>query len=84
MGISIPVTAFGICIELTFDPPLWVHAVTTLPMILILWHPAPTFPEQARGVASPYVNKAEEARFTMTEEAGLIAPARAAAPFCLS
>jgi len=36
MGMGIPVTAFGICIELTFDPPLWVHAVTTLPMILIL------------------------------------------------
>ncbi|MFL5327185.1 MAG: DUF983 domain-containing protein, partial [Microvirga sp.] len=31
MLMGIPATAIGLWIELTYDPPLWVHAVTTLP-----------------------------------------------------
>lgn len=64
MGMGIPVTAFGIWIELAFDPPLWVHAVTTLPMILLLCILPLRFLKGAL-VASQYVNKAEEARFTI-------------------
>jgi uncharacterized protein (DUF983 family) len=64
MGMGIPVTALGIWIELAYDPPLWVHAVTTLPAILVLCILPLRFLKGAL-VASQYVNKAEEARFTM-------------------
>ena len=62
MGMAVPVTAFGIWIELAYEPPLWVHAVTTLPVILILCILPLRFLKGAM-VASQYVNKAEEARF---------------------
>ena len=35
MGMGVPVTAFGIWIELAYEPPLWVHTVTTLPFLLV-------------------------------------------------
>ena len=35
MTMAFPVTAFGIWVELAYEPPLWVHFVTTLPMLLI-------------------------------------------------
>jgi uncharacterized protein (DUF983 family) len=63
MGMGIPVTAIGIWIELAYDPPLWVHAITTLPAILLLCILPLRFLKGAL-VASQYVNKAEEARFT--------------------
>jgi uncharacterized protein (DUF983 family) len=63
MGMGIPATALGIWIELAYDPPLWVHAVTTLPAILLLCILPLRFLKGAL-VASQYVNKAEEARFT--------------------
>jgi uncharacterized protein (DUF983 family) len=62
MGMAVPVTAFGIWIELAYEPPLWVHAVTTLPVILLLCVVPLRFLKGAL-VASQYVNKAEEARF---------------------
>jgi uncharacterized protein (DUF983 family) len=62
MGMAVPVTAFGIWIELAYEPPLWVHAVTTLPVILLLCVLPLRFLKGAL-VASQYVNKAEEARF---------------------
>jgi uncharacterized protein (DUF983 family) len=64
MGMGIPVTAIGVWIELAYDPPLWVHALTTLPVILILCILPLRFLKGAL-VASQYVNKAEEARFTV-------------------
>jgi uncharacterized protein (DUF983 family) len=63
MGMGIPITAVGVWIELAFDPPLWVHLVTTLPFLLL----ACTLPLRfLKGflVASQYLNKAEETRFT--------------------
>ena len=62
MGMAVPVTAFGIWVELAFEPPLWVHAVTTLPVILLLCVLPLRFLKGAL-VASQYVNKAQEARF---------------------
>ena len=64
MLMGIPATAIGLWIELTYDPPLWVHAVTTLPMILILCILPLRFVKGGL-VASQYVNKAEETRFTI-------------------
>lgn len=62
MIMAIPVTALGIWVELAYEPPLWVHAVTTLPAILVTC----TLPLRFfKGwlVASQFVHKAEEARF---------------------
>jgi uncharacterized protein (DUF983 family) len=64
MFMAIPATAFGIWLELTYEPPLWVHAVTTLPVMLLLCVPPLRFLKGAL-VTSQYVNKAEEARFTI-------------------
>jgi uncharacterized protein (DUF983 family) len=61
MGMSVPVTAFGVWVELAYDPPLWVHAVTTLPFLLIACIPPLRFLKGALA-ASQYVNKAEEGR----------------------
>jgi uncharacterized protein (DUF983 family) len=61
MTAAVPATAFGIWLELTYSPPLWVHAVTTLPIVLI----ACTLPLQFfKGwlVAEQYIRKAEEGR----------------------
>ena len=61
MTAAIPATAFGVWLELTYSPPLWVHAVTTLPIVLI----ACTLPLRFfKGwlVAEQYVHKAEEGR----------------------
>ena len=55
--------AIGLWIEFAYNPPWWVHAVTTLPAILILCVLPLRFLKGAL-VASQYVNKAEEARFT--------------------
>ena len=61
MGMAIPVTALAVWIELTFEPPVWVHFVTTLPFLLLTCIPPLRFLKGAL-VASQYVNKAEEGR----------------------
>ncbi|GJE12775.1 DUF983 domain-containing protein [Methylobacterium longum] len=61
MTAAVPATAFGIWLELTYSPPLWVHAITTLPIVLI----ACTLPLRFfKGwlVAEQYIRKAEEGR----------------------
>jgi uncharacterized protein (DUF983 family) len=64
MGMAIPAAAFAVWLELTFDPPTWVHLVTTVPVTLLLCIPPLRFLKAAL-VASQFVNKAEEARFTI-------------------
>lgn len=69
MGMAIPVTAFGLWFEFTYDPPAWQHLLTTVPLLLALC----TLPLRfLKGglVASQYVNKAEEARFTIENRKG--------------
>ncbi len=61
MGMAIPVTALAVWIELTYEPPVWVHFVTTLPFLLLTCIPPLRFLKGAL-VASQYVNKAEEGR----------------------
>jgi uncharacterized protein (DUF983 family) len=61
MTMAFPVTAFGIWIELAYEPPLWVHFVTTLPMLLLACIPI-LRPIKGILVASQYINKAEEGR----------------------
>src|SRR4051812_22124645 len=61
MGMGVPVTAFGIWIELAYDPPLWVPAVTALPFLLVACILPLRFLKGALAAAQ-YVNRAEEGR----------------------
>jgi uncharacterized protein (DUF983 family) len=64
MSMAFPVTAFGIWLELTYDPPLWIHAVLTLPLLLLACVPI-IRPLKGLFIASQYINKAEEGRFAV-------------------
>lgn len=61
MGMAIPVTALAVWIELTYDPPFWVHLVTTLPFLMITCILPLRFFKGVL-VASQFVHKAEEGR----------------------
>jgi uncharacterized protein (DUF983 family) len=61
MGMSVPVTAFALWFEFTYDPPFWQHLVTTLPLLLLLCILPLRFLKGAL-VASQFVHKAEEGR----------------------
>ena len=62
MTMAVPATAFGVWVELVYEPSLWVHLVTTPPFLLLSCIP-PIRPFKSMLVASQYVHKAEEARF---------------------
>lgn len=64
MTMAVPATAFGVWVELTYEPSLWVHFVTTLPFLILSCVP-PIRPFKGMLVASQYVHKAEEARFEL-------------------
>ncbi len=64
MGMAIPAGIFAVWLELTYEPPFWVHLVTTLPVTLALCVPPLRFLKGAL-IASQYAHKAEEARFTI-------------------
>ena len=64
MTMAFPVTAFGIWLELAYDPPLWIHAVITLPLLLLACVPI-IRPLKGLFIASQYINKAEEGRFAV-------------------
>ena len=65
MTMAIPATAFGVWIELAYEPSLWVHLFTTLPFLLLSCVPT-IRPFKGMLVASQYVHKAEEARFAVS------------------
>ena len=61
MFLCIPAVAFPLWLELTYNPPTWVHLVTTLPLILLTCIP-PLQPLKGWLIASQYFHKAEEGR----------------------
>jgi uncharacterized protein (DUF983 family) len=67
MTMAVPATAFGVWIELAYEPALWVHLLTTLPFMLLSCIP-PIRPFKGMLVASQYVSKAEEVRFDTTQQ----------------
>jgi uncharacterized protein (DUF983 family) len=69
MTMAFPVTAFGIWLELAYDPPLWIHAVLTLPLLLLACVPV-IRPLKGLFIASQYINKAEEGRFEVWKAPG--------------
>lgn len=56
---TIPALGFAVWLQVTFDPPLWVHILTTLPLILISCA-ALLRPLKGWLVSSQYFHKAEE------------------------
>jgi len=64
MTMALPVTAFSIWLELAYEPPLWVHAVVTLPLLLLACVPI-IRPMKGLFIASQYLHKAEEGRFAV-------------------
>jgi len=68
MTMAFPATGFGMWIELSYNPPLWVHFVTTLPFLLLSCIPI-LRPIKGVLVASQYINKAEEGRLVEPDEA---------------
>jgi uncharacterized protein (DUF983 family) len=67
MTMAFPATGFGLWMELTYSPPVWVHLVTTLPFLLVCCIPI-LRPIKGVLVASQYINKAEEGRLATSED----------------
>jgi len=57
----VPAVIFALVLQIKADPPIWVHFVTTLPMILLTCI-APLRPLKGWLVASQYFFKAREGR----------------------
>jgi uncharacterized protein (DUF983 family) len=55
------VVGFALWLELRFEPPFWLHLVTTLPVLLIVCL-GMLRPLKGILIALQYVNKAEEGR----------------------
>jgi uncharacterized protein (DUF983 family) len=64
MTMAIPATAFGVWMELAYEPSVWMHLLTTLPVMLLSCIP-PIRPMKGMLVASQYFHKAEEGRFAV-------------------
>ncbi|PAX07301.1 DUF983 domain-containing protein [Sphingomonas lenta] len=58
--IALPLIAIVVWIQVAFDPPAWVHFVTSLPL-MVLGTVLPLRPIKGWLVASQYVNRAQEA-----------------------
>lgn len=59
---GVPCMGFAVWLQMTFDPPVWVHLLTTLPVMLLFCLP-PLRLMKGWLVASQYFHKAEEVRF---------------------
>lgn len=57
----VPVVIFGLWLEVAFRAPMWVHLVTTLPLLFLTCIP-PLRPIKGWLVAQQYKSKAEEIR----------------------
>ena len=58
--IALPLTAIVVWIQVAFDPPFWVHLLTSLPL-MIAGTLAPLRPIKGWLVASQFINRAQEA-----------------------
>jgi uncharacterized protein (DUF983 family) len=60
--VAVPVTIFAVWLELGYEPPFWVHLLTTFPL-LVISSVLLLRPFKGWLVCSQYINKAEEGRF---------------------
>ena len=58
--IALPLIAFVVWLQVAYDPPVWVHLVTSVPF-MAAGTLLPLRPIKGWLVASQYVNKAQEA-----------------------
>jgi uncharacterized protein (DUF983 family) len=58
--IALPLIAFVVWLQVAFDPPVWVHLITSVPFMAI-GTLAPLRPIKGWLVASQFVNRAQEA-----------------------
>lgn len=65
----VPSVFFSVWLDFAYAPPIWVHLVTSLPVLLISCI-LPLRPLKGWLVASQYVYKAEEGRFAAPEAEG--------------
>ncbi|MFD2143600.1 DUF983 domain-containing protein [Ancylobacter oerskovii] len=68
MFCCLPSVGFAVWLEIAYEPPAWVHLVTTLPLTLLTCIP-PLRPLKGWLVASQYFYKAEEGHLAPPEEA---------------
>ena len=68
MFTCIPAVAFALWLEMAYQPPFWVHLLTTLPFVLIFCIP-PLRPLKGWLIASQYFYKAEEGQLVQSEKA---------------
>ncbi len=59
MAMSFPIVGFALWLDMTYQPPFWVHLVTTLPLLLIFCI-VPLRPLKGWLVCSQYFHKAEQ------------------------
>lgn len=58
--VALPLSAFVVWMQVAFDPPAWVHLVTSVP-VMVLGTLLPLRPLKGWLVASQFVNRAQEA-----------------------
>ncbi len=58
--IALPLTAFVVWLQVAFDPPAWVHLLTSVP-VMVIGTLLPLQPIKGWLVASQFVNRAQEA-----------------------
>lgn len=63
----VPSVALAVWIELSFQPPFWVHLLTSLPVLFLTCIP-PLRPLKGWLVASQYFYKAEQGRVVRPDE----------------
>ena len=61
----IPAVLFAVWLEVEYQPPYWVHLVTSLPLLLLTCIP-PIRPLKGWLIASQYIYKAEEGRLDVS------------------
>lgn len=67
MFVCVPAVAFALWLELAYEPPFWLHLVTTLPLVLLTCIP-PLRPLKGWLVAAQFVHKAEEGRLAPKDQ----------------
>lgn len=71
---GVPCMGFAVWLQMAYDPPVWVHLLTTLPVMLLFCLP-PLRLMKGWLVASQFFHKAEEVRFApVAERKGAAAP----------
>jgi uncharacterized protein (DUF983 family) len=58
--VAFPLTFLVVWLQVAFNPPIWVHFITSLPL-MVIGCVAPLQPIKGWLIASQYVNRAQEA-----------------------